>query len=76
MASLQRNAGKAFGNVAVFWYGPSKRYPNGTPHVAVPTGRQGYGKFEVEEYNYEKCERSYRWVSFADTRLKGFVTLK
>ena len=75
MVSLQAQADTAFGNVAVFYYGPSARYPNGTPHVAIPTGRQEYGRFEVEEYNYESCERSFRWVSFADPRLKGFVTL-
>lgn len=78
MSWIVGNADTAFGNVAVFWYPPSARYPKGTNHFGVPTGEQRYGEFYMEEFNFEGpngCTHTFRWVSFADPHLLGFVTL-
>jgi hypothetical protein len=68
MAEIQKTAGTAFGNVAVFSY-------HGVPHVAVVTG-QGIGTFTIREWNYKKCKETVRDIKFDDKNLKGFVTLK
>jgi len=66
MATLQKTATNAFGNVAVFDY-------NGLPHVAVVVGTS-YGHFTITESNFKGDYVSSREVSFADPHLVGFVS--
>ena len=75
MKTIQNTATSSFGSVAVFKYPPNEDWPEGIPHVAVTTGSTTLNSFEIEEYNFKECVHSYRFVSFNDVRLVGFIDL-
>ena len=63
---------KAFeGSVAIFWFPPSERYPNGTKHVAYVDKIEG-DRFYIKQSNKETCKYTEEWVEFSSPYLLGF----
>jgi len=55
-----------FGDVAIFNY-------SGIGHVGITKGVSPNGRgFFVEDFNYRKCQKLERFVSFDDPALRGF----
>lgn len=69
--SLQPNTTPQDGQVVIFSYGPSKRYPHGTGHVGIlgPITDDG---FWITDANYKECQRTYRFVKWSDPSIVGF----
>lgn len=59
------------GAVAIFWYPPSERYPQGTKHVAYVSEIDGE-RFYIKQTNKTTCQYSEEWVSFSAPELLGF----
>lgn len=61
------------GSVAIIWYPPSERYPQGTKHVAYVSAIVG-DQFYIKQTNKINCQYSEEWVSFSDPKLLGFFS--
>lgn len=59
------------GAVAIFWFPPSEKYPQGTKHVAYVDKMEG-DRFYIKQTNKITCQYSEEWVSFNDPLLLGF----
>ena len=59
------------GAVAIFWFPPSEKYPEGTKHVAYVDKIEG-NNFYIKQTNKITCEYTEEWVSLDDPYLIGF----
>ena len=78
MAELLSAASSTNGNVAVFKYPPSPKYPEypeGIPHVAIIHSTLLDGNMYIEDYNLTECTHSFRIVAPNDKRLVKRISL-
>ena len=65
------NTELARGVVAIFWFPPSEKYPNGTKHVAYVDAIDGEN-FHIKQSNKITCTETEEWVSINTANLLGF----
>ena len=61
------------GSVAIFWYPPSDKYPEGTKHIAYVEKIDG-SKFYISQTNKLSGKYSEEWIDFSSPFLIGFYT--
>jgi hypothetical protein len=59
------------GVVAIFWFPPSEKYPQGTKHVAYVDEVIDH-IFHIKQTNKQSCAYSEEWVSVDSPYLIGF----
>ena len=75
MHQLEQMASSKVGNVAFMRYPATSEWPAGLPHVAMVRDTLPDGSLLIEEYNYDRCQHTYRTIASDYERLVGYVSL-